>query len=90
MIGPFYDDARVRLICDDALTIKWPRNTHFDSVWHDIWPDLCTDQLDEVATLKRRYARRCNWQAAWSEEELRLRYQRRLEKRETAGWGCFR
>lgn len=63
----------------DAFAITWPPGTAWDIAWHDIWPDLCTDYLDEMAVLHRRYGRRTGWQGSWG-KELLVR-QRQLERR---------
>jgi hypothetical protein len=71
LVAPTYDDPRVTIHQADAFTIKWPVGTRWTVVWHDIWPDISTENLPEIATLKRRYAQRCDWQGAWAEELAR-------------------
>ena len=67
----YYTNAKIKIHYGDAFTFIWPNGTSWDCIWHDIWPTLCTDNLEEVTKLKRKYARRTNWQAAWAEELLR-------------------
>ncbi len=62
---------RLELIEADALTWKPPRGARYAAVWHDIWPAICADYLPEIRTLKVRYARRCDWQGVWAEDEMR-------------------
>ena len=62
----------------------FPSGSYWDVAWHDIWPDLCTDNLDEMAMMSRRYARRTGWQGFWGRELLRS--QRRREQRQMAWW----
>jgi hypothetical protein len=77
LVGPtFTDDARVTIIHADAFTWKPPRGVRYDVVWHDIWNEICTDNLAEMATLHRRYGRRCNWQGSWSKWECRRQRKR--------------
>lgn len=64
----------------DAYTIAWPPGTRWDVAWHDIWVSLCTDNLDTMAVLHRRYGRRTGWQGSWGKELLIRR--RRVEVRE--------
>ena len=72
LVWPTYRDGdRVTLHHADAFTIQWPKGTKWDCAWHDIWPSLCTENLPEVAKLKRKYGRMVKYQAAWVEEELR-------------------
>jgi len=72
LVWPTYNDGdRVTLYHADAFTIQWPKHTHWDCAWHDIWPSLCTDNLPEIAQLKHKYARKVKYQKAWAEELLR-------------------
>lgn len=66
----------LRIHHDDAYTIKWPVGCRWDVVWHDIWIDLCTDNLDDMGRLHRRYGRRAGWQGSWGKHYLRLQRQR--------------
>lgn len=68
---------------DDAYTVKWPKGSSWSCAWHDIWPTLCTDDLDEHAKLHRRYARRTGWQGSWGHELLL----RRRRSQRSQGWG---
>lgn len=69
---------------DDAYTIQWPKGRRWDLAWHDIWPTLCTDDLEEHGKLNRKYGRRVDWQGCWAHEQL-LSYRRRER---ATGW-CF-
>lgn len=75
----FKDDPRVKLIEADAMTYKPPKGEMFDYVWHDIWPDINTDNLKDMAVLHRRYARRCKHQNSWTKEYL-MRKRRREQR----------
>lgn len=66
----------------DAYTIRWPAGMTWDCAWHDVWKDLCTDNLKQMATLHRRYGRRVKWQGSWGRSLLE--YQRGVERRR--GW----
>jgi hypothetical protein len=56
---------RLELVLADALTWKPPVGQRYNTVWHDIWDDICTDNLEEMKTLHRKYGRRCDWQGSW-------------------------
>jgi hypothetical protein len=81
LVGSQYTDPRVAIHHGDAFTFQWPANTTWDFAWHDVWDDLCTDNLSNAenaqpgtyAALKRRYGRRVGWQGAWGEDFLRSR-----------------
>lgn len=62
----FKDDLRVSIVNADAFTYK-PTRTHYDAVWHDIWTDICVDNITQMTKLKRKYGKRCDWQGCWSE-----------------------
>ncbi len=72
LVGPTYTtDPRVEIVCADAFEYKPPEGVRYDAVWHDIWPDICIDNLPEITRLKRKYGRRCDWQGAWAEDLIR-------------------
>lgn len=64
------------------------RETRYNAIYFDIWPDLCTDYLAEMTKLGRafrHYLAKTDseaWMGFWGRE--RLRYQREQEKR--MGW----
>lgn len=60
--------ARLDVVHADALTWKPPRGAAWDVAWHDIWPNICEDNLDEMKKLHRRFGRRAAWQGSWSRE----------------------
>ena len=77
-------ECKLTVIQADAYVWNpWP-GVKWDCIYFDIWPDICTDNLEGIAKLKRRYAKRLNrdnpkaWMDAWVEG--RLRAQRRRER----------
>jgi len=67
--------AKLEIECADALEWRPPKGQKWDTVYHDIWPNRCVENLEEIATLKRRFARRLKpggWQGAWIEDLLRV------------------
>lgn len=77
---------RLEIRCHDALKYVPPSGEHYNVVWHDIWPDICVDNLKTMGTLHRKYGRRCEWQGSWQRE--RLQYMRQTERRREmcGGW----
>lgn len=65
-----FGDERVTFHCADAFEKTWPTGTRWNVVWHDIWTNICTDDLGEHAKLLRSYGRRADWQGAWKHDEL--------------------
>lgn len=82
LVAPSYDDPRVQIHQADAYTIAWPKGYGWSLAWHDIWPDICTDNLEGIGKLHRRYGRRTQWQGSWQREYLR--YLRRRDQ--SNGW----
>lgn len=72
----------------EADIFEWrpPKGTKYDAIWFDIWPNLCTDDLDEHAKLNRSFARfrtPGGFRGSWA-HDLLLR--RRKEEREQERW----
>ncbi len=85
LVGPSLTEkfgSKIEIIEADAYEFKPPKGVRYTVVWHDVWIDLCTDNLDEMAKLHRKYGRRTEWQGSWGKELLR--YHRRQEK--SRGW----
>jgi hypothetical protein len=81
-----YGEERLQIFEGDAFTWKPPekyRKGRYSAVWHDIWDDICLDNLSEMHKLHRRYGRWTNWQGSWS--RMFLERQKRQE-RNRGGW----
>jgi spermidine synthase len=61
----FKDDQRVKIVHADAFTFRPDAGSRFNAVWHDIWDYVCSDNLEDMKTLSRRYGRRSEWQGSW-------------------------
>ena len=76
LVGKVYQKRfgkRLTIVNDDAFEFKPPKGQRYEVVWHDIWDNICLDNLPEMTTLKRKYGRRTNWQGAWSQGICRRR-----------------
>jgi len=71
LIAPSYRNPKVHIILADAFTMQWIKGTRFQVVWHDIWPSICADNLDDMLQLHRKYERMTDWQDSWCREECR-------------------
>ncbi len=71
--------GKITFIQADIFEWKPDKHDYWDCVWFDIWNDLCTDNLDEMATLHRKFGRKARWKGSWGKSFLR--YQRDREKR---------
>lgn len=68
LVAPSYTDKRVDIICADAFTWQPPKTKRYSAVWHDIWDNICADNLPEMTKLHRKYGRRTDWQGSWCKE----------------------
>lgn len=63
-------------VCSSHVTIhhacafdwKPPKGVRYNAVWHDIWDDICADNLPEMHQLHRKYGRLTDWQGSWCRE----------------------
>ena len=74
LVGAYYKkqfDSKLTIINADALDWKLPKGTFYDMVWHDIWDNICSDNLPEMHRLHRKYGKRSDWQGSWCRELCR-------------------
>lgn len=77
LVASSYQDPKVTIIHADAFTWNPPKGKVYDCVWHDIWDNICADNLPEMAKLHRKYARRAKYQESW------CKYRCQRQKRES-------
>jgi hypothetical protein len=68
LVAPFYQDIygdKLTIIHADAYEYKPPKNVRYDAIWHDIWDDICTDNLEGMKKLHRKYGRHTDYQGSW-------------------------
>lgn len=68
MVSPYYIKkypGRATIVCADALEYRPPKGEMYGAVWHDIWPTICEDNIEDMKVLTRRYCRRTEWQGCW-------------------------
>ena len=65
LIAPYLQDERLTIVEADALSWRPPKNKRYEMAWHDIWDEICADNLDDMKTLHRRYGRHAAWQGSW-------------------------
>ena len=77
LVGDTYrKDSRVTIIEADAFTWQPPKENFYDFIYHDVWDDITSDNLPEMAKLHRKYGKRCTYQESWCKDEC-LRAKRR-------------
>ncbi len=80
LVAPYYTDPRLTIILGDAFTWEPPKGKKYDAVWHDIWDNLCSDNLEEMKKLHRKYGRRTKYQESWG-RAICERYERQNRNR---------
>ena len=71
MVTPYIKDKRVTIINADAFEWKPPKDQRYDVVWHDIWDNICGDNLPEMTKLHRKYGKKTDWQGSWCKYECK-------------------
>ncbi len=68
LVAPSYNDPRVHIYNADAYTIVWDKTDRWTVAWHDIWANLCSDNLEEMTRLHRKYGHKVEWQGSWGKD----------------------
>lgn len=87
LVYPIYSDMPLEVRYEDILTYKPPRGEEYDTIYFDIWPDISTDNLPEMALLHQRWKnrkRKDGWMNSWMRDFLIRR--RKAEQRESFYW----
>lgn len=71
LVRPFFSQDRVDIVIASAFDYSPPKGGRYGMVWHDIWDNICGDNLSAMTKLKRKYGRRTEWQGCWCESECR-------------------
>ena len=76
LVAPHYQamfGSRLEIVEADALEYKPPKGSRFGAVWHDIWDNMCADNLPQMHKLHRRYGRLSEWQGSWGRDYIEYR-----------------
>lgn len=66
LVGPYFlKDSRLRIYKANAYDFQPIKGTHYNAVWHDIWDNICADNLEGMAKLHRKYGKRTDYQDSW-------------------------
>ncbi len=74
---------KLNVVEADILTWKPPRGSKWDTIYFDIWPDICLDNLPQMQILHRRFGRYKNpggWMGSWQHERLLLERSRMAQQ----------
>lgn len=87
LVAPHHSSPKLTVIQSDIFEWNPPKEAKFDTIYFDIWPDLCTDNLEQMTKLHRRFRKHLRdggWMDSWCREHLR--YEKRREQREERRW----
>jgi len=79
--------SKLTVICADIFVWEPPKGQKWDTIYFDIWADICEDNLKEMAKLHQKFARRKTpgaWMDSWQKPLLQA--QKRREARQSSGW----
>jgi hypothetical protein len=94
MIAPYWKNEKITIICADIFEWKPEKDQKFDTIYFDIWADICTDNLKEIHTLHRRSAKWINrsnpksWVDSWMKGSLE--YQKKKDDKEEKRYNLLR
>lgn len=74
LVGSYYLEkypTRLTIICADALKYKPPKGVQYNAVWHDIWPTIDYENLEQMKKLHYKYGHCADWQGSWAREECK-------------------
>lgn len=72
LVGEHYRQKygdKVEIIHADAFEYQPPENIRYGAVWHDIWDNICSDNLPEMNNLEAKYTPYADWQGCWCKQE---------------------
>jgi spermidine synthase len=73
---------RLEVITADIFDYAPPKGVKYDTLYFDIWPDICVDTLEEMTRLHRKFARRKtnseSYMESWRRQDLKYRASRGL------------
>ena len=74
LVGPHYTNPKLRIIHADIYDWSPEKGAGYDTIYFDIWPNCCTDYLEEMTKLHRRfrkYLKPGGWMNSWCRDRLR-------------------
>lgn len=81
---------KVTFVCADIFDWRPAKGVKFNTIYFDVWPNICTDNLKDMAKLHRAFASKLDksdparWMDSWMRAELKR--QKRAEKNRRGFW----
>ena len=86
LVHPIYQHPKLKIICADIFEYDMPKSEKFDTIYFDIWAEICEDNLEEMKILHMKYrknkASKESYVDSWMKDYLKK--QRARERRN--GW----
>lgn len=76
LVGPKYSNLPIKIIRQDILTYIPSKDEKYDTIYFDIWPEICPDNLEEIRILHNRWKfhkKSGGWMNSWMKEFLQYR-----------------
>lgn len=76
LVSPYFKNTRVTFICADIMEWRPEKGKKFDTIYFDIWPTICGDNLKQIKFLHNVFKSRLNrtnpdcWMNSWMKERL--------------------
>lgn len=80
--------GKITIIKSDILEYIPAKELKWDCAWYDIWDDLCTDNLEQMTKIHRKFAKRVKLQQSWGKELLK--YRKKKEDEQNKVYQMFR
>jgi predicted membrane-bound spermidine synthase len=81
LVAPKFNDPRLKIVYADIFDWMPAKGEKFNTIYFDIWPTICTDNLTEINLLHSRFKRfkaKSGWMNSWLKEYL--------QKQKRKGW----
>lgn len=72
LISPYFQNDKIKIIAADIFKWKPEKGEKFDTIYFDIWPTICTDNLKEITFLHNSFKNKLNRSNpyCWMKERL--------------------
>jgi predicted membrane-bound spermidine synthase len=74
LVAPNFTDDRLQIICEDIYSWKPAKGTKFQTIYFDIWPNICWSNRNQMVKLERRFRANLDkggWMNSWAKELCR-------------------
>lgn len=71
LVAPNFLDDRLQVVCGDIYSWKPAKGTKFQTIYFDIWPNICLSNRNQMTKLERRfrvYLDKGGWMNSWAKE----------------------